>query len=290
MNVFVVGGSGVLGQQLVPMLLENACRVTVMAPGARLRHLPTGVETVPASLVGPETAELLRGRLAGEHVVVNLASAIPADPRAPGGWELNSRLRRYGTRVLVEAVRAAGVPQLVQMSITMAYADGGDRWLDESAPFDSDPARVGLVQPVTEMESIVTRLDPSEVRWTVLRGGRFVGPGTGQDAQQTALRAGRLSVAGSGQSFMSMVHVRDYAAAVVAAVRVGPAGLVCNVTAEPVRQAEYLDVLAHLVGAARPASDPIAAPDLPSQRVSSDRARRELGWQARHGVWPDGGW
>lgn len=286
MNVFVIGGSGVLGQQLVPMLLTAGHRVTVMSPGNRLHRLPAEVRRIRASLVDPGAAESLSGRLAGHDVVVNLASAVPADPSAPGGWELNTVLRRQGTKTLVQAVQASGVPRLVQMSITMAYADGGEEWLDESAPFDPDPARAGLVQPVTEMESTVTQLDPAKVGWTVLRGGRFVGPGTAQDAQRAALLAGRLTVAGSGQAFVSMVHVHDYALAVLAAVRAGAAGLICNVCAEPVRSADYLDVFAELVGAVRPPRDPGARPDLPSQRVSSERAWRELGWRARSGVWP----
>ncbi|WFE30110.1 NAD(P)-dependent oxidoreductase [Solwaraspora sp. WMMD791] len=286
MKAFVVGGTGLLGRHLVPMLIEEGHRVTVMSPGDRWGWLPDEVDRVRASLVAPGTPELLRTRLAGHDVVVNLASAVPADPTAPGAWQLNTQLRRDGTRVLLDAVRDIGVRRLVQMSISMVYADGGDRWLDESAPFDPDPARAGLVDPVVAMESAVTRHRPDELAWTVLRGGRFVGPGTLQDAQVAALRAGRLPVAGDGRSFVSMVHVRDYAAAVSAAVRAGAAGLVCNVCADPVRVADYLDTVARLVGAGRPRRDPAGRSELPSQRVSSARARCELGWRPRHGIWP----
>nr|MDT0662553.1 NAD(P)-dependent oxidoreductase [Micromonospora sp. DSM 115978] len=286
MRIFVVGGTGLLGQHLIPMLLDDGHRITVMSPGDRWQRLPDGIDRLRASLVDPGTPRLLRARLGAHDAVVNLASAVPADPTTPGAWDLNTRLRREGTRLLVDAARAAGVRRFVQMSITMVYADGGDRWLDETAPFDPDPGRAGLVDPVAEMEAAVTRHSPDELAWTVLRGGRFVGPGTVQDAQLGALRAGRLPVAGDGRAFVSMVHVRDYAMAVSAAVRAGPAGLVCNVCADPVRAADYLDTSARLVGAVRPDRDPAARPDLPSQRVSSERARRELGWLPRYAIWP----
>jgi nucleoside-diphosphate-sugar epimerase len=286
MRIFAVGASGILGRQLVPMLLARGHRVTAMSPGDRVRRLPALVTAVRASLLDPDAPALLDGILPGHDAVLNLASAVPSDPAAPGAWDENTRLRRQGTGVLVDAVRRAAIPRLAQMSITMAYGDGGEEWLDESTPLDPDPGRGVLVAPVAAMEATVRRLPPDEVAWTVLRGGRFVGPGTVQDAQRAALRAGTLPVPGDGSTFVSMVHVRDYAAAVVAAVEVGLAGEIFNVCAEPVRLGDYLDRLAELSGAPRPARAPWATPDLPSQRVRSDAVRQRLGWRPEHGLWP----
>ena len=41
-------------------------------------------------------------------------------------------MRRDGTPIFVRACRAAGVPRLLQQSIAMIHAGGGDAWADET--------------------------------------------------------------------------------------------------------------------------------------------------------------
>ncbi|MBT2440134.1 NAD(P)-dependent oxidoreductase [Streptomyces sp. ISL-36] len=282
MNVLLVGGTGVLGHALVPRLLDHGHAVTVLAPGPR--PAPAGAGRVDASLLDIPDDELADA-LAGAEVVVNVATAVPADPAAPGAWELNSRLREEGTRRLVDAARAAEVAHLVQMSITMVYPGGGDRLLDESTPFDTDPARAGLVGPVRVMEQAVRTYSGDGRSWTVLRGARFAGPGTVQDVQRRRLIEGAFPIAGDGSSWLSMVHVRDFAAAVAATVEVRPPGMVLNIADEPVREREYAERLARAVGAPPPPYDRSLVPELPSQRVSSAAAHRLLGWKPVTGLW-----
>jgi nucleoside-diphosphate-sugar epimerase len=290
MRALVVGGTGVLGRQLVPRLRRRGHDVVVMSPGRRASPPPAGVGWVRGSLLAPDATARLGEVLPGRDVVINIATAIPPEPAGPGAWEVNTQLRRAGTRVLTQASRAAGVPRLVQMSITMAYHDGGEEWLDEASAFDPSPARAAIVAPVAAMEDTVRALPPDEIAWTILRGGRFVGPGTVQDAQCRGLRAGTLSVPVDGQAFVSMVHVGDYAAAVVAAAEAGLAGAVLNVSDAPVRVGAYLDQLADLIGAPRPRRAPEQVPDLPSHRVDSGAARRLLGWRPVATIWPPVRW
>ncbi|MFF8608440.1 NAD-dependent epimerase/dehydratase family protein [Streptomyces sp. NPDC015346] len=282
-NVVLVGGTGVLGHALVPRLLDRGHAVTVLAPGPR--PAPAGAGRVDASLLDIP-GDALAGVLAGVDVVVNVATAVPADPAAPGAWDLNTRLRKEGTRRLVDAARDCGVGHLVQMSITMVYPDGGDRLLDESTPLDTDPARAGLVEPVRVMEQAVRGDESGDgPAWTILRGARFAGPGTVQDVQRRRLLVGTLPIAGDGSAWLSMVHVRDFAAAVAATVEARPPGMVLNIADEPVREREYVERLARRVGAPPPPYDRSLAPELPSQRVSSAAAHRILGWKPVTGIW-----
>lgn len=197
-------------------------------------------------------------------------------------------MRVAGTKVVAEAVRAARVPALVQMSVTMAYPEGGDRWLSEAEPLDTSAAREAIAAPVALMEETV-RATP--VAWTILRAARFVGPGTVQDQQRARLRAGTLPLTGDGQEFVSMVHVADFANAVVAAVEQPAAGAVLNISDEPVRNAHYLHCLAAFDGAPEP---PNAVRGVPagtvSHRVCSIAAKVTLGWQPVHGIWPAPAW
>ncbi len=77
------------------------------------------------------------------------------------------------------------------------------------------------------------------------------------------------------------------AAAVADALERAPGGSVFNVVDEPVRQGEYLERLARLVGAVPPPRGPAEEAGLPSQRSSNRRAREALGWRPTRGDWPE---
>ncbi|WP_168585202.1 NAD(P)-dependent oxidoreductase [Saccharopolyspora sp. ASAGF58] len=286
MHVFAIGASGVLGRHLVPMLLRRGHDVTVMAPD-RLDRLPGEARRVRASLLDPAAERLLAAEFKEVDAVVNAATAVPAMPTAPGGWARNTALRSTGTAVVTGALQEAEVRRFVQMSITMVYADGGDDKLTEAAPLDHRPERATLVDPVLAMETAVRKLPADEIAWSILRGGRFVGPGTVQDQQRARLRAEDLPIPGAGREWVSMVHARDYADAVVAALERGCAGKTLNVADQPVRVADYYRDLARADDSPPPRHDPNAAAE-PSHRVSSEAARQLLGWAPVHGIWPLG--
>jgi len=287
MRVLAIGATGVLGRELVPLLLRRGHELTVMAPGRRLDDLPAPVEPWRASLLDEGIEQRLERTLGACETVLNLATAIPRDPRLPGAWEVNTRLRAEGTRRLARAAAAAGVGRLVQMSITMAYPDGGDDWLDESTPLDDDPRRSALVAPVSALERAIRALPSTATRWTILRAARFTGPGTIQDDHRRLLAQRRLAVAGDPCSFVSMVAVADVARAVVAAAESSAvAGTVLNISDEPVRHGAYLDRLAQIDGVHLPPRAPTDTQELPSQRVDSSLARRLLHWKPIIGIWP----
>lgn len=270
MIVAVVGASGVLGRALVPALQAAGHDVRSAAPSL------SGIDVLSSDL-----APLLDGC----DAVVHAATAIPRDPTAPGAWDLNTRLRIEGTRRLVDACHALGVQRYVQQSITLAYRDGGDAWLDESTPFD-DPARYSVVAPVIDMESQVRA---SGLSWTILRGGSFVGPGTGQQTEIARLRAGSLRLVCEGAYWLSPIHPADYAQAFVLSLQNDAAlNQVFNVADSPVLYATYVETLAAAIGAPLPVRlprDP-SRPCPASHRVLSAAAETALGWRPSHPVYP----
>lgn len=167
----------------------------------------------------------------------------------------------------------------------MAYADGGNRWLDESAPFDDAPAAAAVVAPVREMEAQIRAVPPERLAWSILRCGVFVGPGTFQAATIARLRDGAEVVPCDGRAFMSLAHIQDVAAAFVAAVEQAPAGATCNICAAPVRQGDYLDTLAARMGVEPPRRDPTRLCP-PSLRCTNAVARAALGWAPVHDIYP----
>lgn len=286
MRVFIVGATGVLGRAVVPRLLARGDSVVALVRSLERAAAIAGpgVELSEGDLLR-EPPGRLAALLAGCDAAAHLATAIRPGATGPDGTNTTAALRTDGTRRLLDAVLAARVPRYVQQSIVMAYPDGGDRWLDESTPFDQSGERATTSSPVVTMEALVRSLDPARVAWSILRGGSFVGPETAQDAVIARLREGTQRVAGDGSNWVSFIHVRDIADGVVAALAAAPAGAVFNITDEPIRNGDYLDRLAALVGAARPARDAAAA--LPrSYRCTSAAARAALGWAPHVGIWP----
>jgi nucleoside-diphosphate-sugar epimerase len=244
-----------------------------------------GAEVLECDLLAPSSVARLPDLVAGCAAVAHIATAIPRNSRAPGAWDVTTRLRTEGTRRLLDAALTAGVRRYIQQSIVMAYPDGGDQVLAEATPLDPSPARASTCGPVITMEGMIREMPPSRLAWCILRGGVFVGPGTFQDGIIARLRAGTEVVPCDGRSFVSLVHVADMAAAILAAVRHAPGGSTFNINADPLRQGAYLDERAARSGAPPPLRDP-TRPCPPSFRCSNAAARATLHWAPEHGIWP----
>ncbi len=285
MRIAVVGATGVLGRALIPVLCERDYTVRAIARSAtRARELlPRGIEITAGDLLDPQIERQWPSLIAGCDVVLHIATAIPSNMSAPGAWDSNNRLRTDGTRILLEAALKAGAQQYIQQSIVMAYPDRGDDWITEDTPLDASPARAEVNAPVIAMEDLVRNLATDRLRWCILRGGRFVGPGTFSENTLADVRKGTRVIAGTGLNFLSLIHVADMATAILAALDRAPDQAIFNIVAEPLREGEYLDRLADSIGVNRPPRNP-ALPTPPSWRCSNQTARSILQWSPTHSI------
>ena len=291
MRVAVAGATGVLGRALVPKLIEAGHQPVALARDtAKAERLFGGmpVEIKHCDLLARGCNELTVAELIdGCQGVIHAATAIPADFNAPDAWVRNTLLRIRGTGRLERAGLAIGAEVFLCQSIIMAYPDGGDEWLDEKTPIDWSGERREVCQPVGIMESMIwlLRKHPSKMRWAILKGGIFVGPGTFEEQTIEQIRRGELVVPGDGSHYVSLVHVDDVANAFVMALERAPTHSVFNVCAEPLRYGDYVDALADSIGAAHPkrhlsVSRPV------SHRASNRAAREVLGWEPKRAVVP----
>jgi nucleoside-diphosphate-sugar epimerase len=267
--------------------MEHGYAVRAIArSSAKAREvLPAGIEIAEADLLDPASEQYLPDRLADCEAVIHIATAIPRDMSAPHAWEANTRLRTDGARLLLLAALKAGAQQYIQQSITMAYPHYGDEWITEGMPLDTAPARAVVCAPVITMENLVRTLATDRLHWCILRGGSFVGPDTFQVKTIADLRSGKHVITGTGQNFVSLIHVDDMATALVAALEHAPDQSIFNIVAEPLREGEYLDGLADSIGVGRPPRDP-ALPTRPSWRCSNQAARSILLWLPAHSIIP----
>jgi len=269
LGVALVGGTGVLGRNVVPRLVEKGHHVRVLVRAeSQAKYLQqVGVETILGDILEPDT---LLPLTASCDVILHLATAIPrAGSRAT--WATNDRIRREGTRNLLEATIYHAVPRYVQQSITLLYGESAEVPATESSPLR--PAH--FIQSAADMEEMVRS---SPLDWCVLRGGFFYGPGTGTDlAWRKAAREGKLRLPGDGSAFLSLIHVADMARAIIKAAENAPTHSTFNVVDDrPVTYRELFGYIASQEGGRLPESggDTI----LPSLVCSNAAIRSELRW------------
>jgi len=267
--VAVAGATGVLGRSVVPRLLEDGHRVRALVRRAEdaARLTRTGSESIRGDLLDPASLPPL---VDGADVVLHLATAIPRDRADRSGWAANDRVRREGTRNLVAAATRARVRRYVQQSVTFLYGPG------QGLADEDEPLRpTEILRSAADMEEAVRAAD---LRWCILRGGTFYGPGTGrEEAWLEAARAGTLRTPGDGTALVSLVHVADIARAFVWASESAPPGSIFNVVDDvPVRVAVLHRHVAALVGAADP---PLGGAPEPSRGCTNARLRAASGWR-----------
>ena len=298
MRVFVAGATGVIGSPLVPQLLKAGHEVTAMTRSVlRAAQLEAvGADPVVCDVFD---ADGVRAAMvdASPDAVIHQLTALPArfDWSNPHLFDANNRVRTEGTRILVDAARAAGARRVVAQSIAFAYAPTGERVKEEDAPLftDAPPPVGGAVTAVVELERLVT--NTAGIDGLVLRYGMLYGRGTSHDRRGSTaadILAARVPLVEGATGVYSWLHVEDAASAAVAALERGAPGIYNVVDDEPAPQPEWLPVLARALRA----DPPVAAETLPPayalemslRGASNAKAKRELGWRPRYASWREG--
>lgn len=241
MKTFVTGATGALGWPTVDALVAGGHQVTALArtPEKAAALEERGATPVSVSLFDPDE---LANAFAGHDAVANLATALPSTHRFTSmrAWKQNNLIRTDGSRNVGDAVLRAGVPILIQESVSMIYPDGADRWITE----DTKPDRFPMAESNLAAEANNQRFTEKGGTGIVLRFGWFYGPGAAHAEQFLALAQRHVCVQmGDPHGYVSSIHVRDGGRAVAAALDV-PAGTYNVADDEPLTKAAYVDALA----------------------------------------------
>jgi 2-alkyl-3-oxoalkanoate reductase len=306
MKVVLAGASGAIGRRLVPQLVEAGHQVTAITRSKeKLSELydlgaePVLCDVFDAGRLGSVVAQ------AEPDTVINQLTDLPQslNPRMLGEYyAANNRVRREGTRNLLDAARGAGVRRFLVQGAAYWYAQTGGPVKTEEAPLYLEaPAPIGpAVETIKEVEDAVLSADGIE--GIVLRYGMFYGPGTwyakdGDIGRQVRKR--RYPMIGHGEGTYSFIHVDDAASATVAALERARPGVYNVVDDDPATAAEWMLVYAEVLGAKRPprvpafvarliAGDAIVKWSLGLRGASNERIKRELGWHPRYESWRRG--
>jgi nucleoside-diphosphate-sugar epimerase len=127
----VAGASGVIGRQLLPLLIRDGHQVVALTRSA------AKVDGLRAAGAEPVIGDALDAEALADAVVLarpdlvihQLTSLPPApDPRRHGAaYAQTARLRIQGTRNLLRAAAAAGVGRVIAQSIAFGYTPASGR-------------------------------------------------------------------------------------------------------------------------------------------------------------------
>jgi nucleoside-diphosphate-sugar epimerase len=275
-TIAILGGSGVYARHLIPRLVADGQRVRALVrrPEAGEFARACGADVRIADIF--DTSAMIAS-LEGCSIGINLATSLPG-PSGRGDFDANDRLRAEGTANWVAACATAGVSRVIQQSIGMICASGGDAWTDEGHTFaaTADTVAGRALLAAQAMEAAVTA---STLDWIILRGGLFYGPGTGfDDGWLGRATAGKLRTPGDGSDYVSLNHIADMAAATALAVARWPSRenlIVCDDA--PVTWSDLFAHVAAIAGGPPPQTG--GAPGFPSFRLRNTRAKEILGWR-----------
>ena len=302
MKVFIAGATGVLGRRVVRLLTAEGHQVVGLSrsPANSEWLAQNGARPASGDLFDLEHMALLA---AGCEAVLHLATAIPNKTRGSvADWAANDRIRRDGTRVLVQAALRNHARLYVQQSVTFIYGDHGADWVDENTPVPAQPG--GILQSAVDMEQIVRRAAQEQgLPAAILRLGMFYC----YDSAQTrsildSARRGAFPVIGNGEAYWSQIQVDDAARAVVSAVdnSAQAAGATYNVCDnEPAPYHEVATFLAQALGARPPKRMPAVLARLlvgsltvgtltTSLRVRNRLIDEQLGWRPQYPTYREG--
>ena len=275
MRVLLVGASGVIGRPLI----------------GRLR---AGGHVVIGTTRHADKAEMLRA-LGAEPIVLDaydrdavMSAVRDAQPDAIINQltdlsnmdvEATNRLRRDGTRNLVDAAMAVGVRRMLTQSIAFVYEPGDD------LATESDPLAVSAPEPwnvpaigVAVMEEIANEMPES----VILRDGFFHNDTTGFNGEGFTARLMDGSTLAANDNVTSFIHVDDAAEATMLALE-WPAGVYNIVDDEPVEANVWVPAAAASRNA--PAPKRVTGKDPITGRGASNAKARRVGWAPRHRSW-----
>ena len=284
MHVMIAGATGAVGRLLVPQLLDAGHKVTgtSRSPAGAERVRRQGASAVQADAFDRDGLFDAVATAAPDVVIHQLTDLSGADGAA------TNRLRRQGTRNLVDAAKAAGVGRIIAQSISWVYVPG-DTPADETVRLDlgAEEPRGAMVDGIGALEDTAAELDVA----VLLRYGILYGPGTwyAPGGAAAAALAGDQDAAFLGyleadSSVTSFAHVADAAGAAVAALD-WPAGPVNIVDDEPAEGREWVPVLAAALGLPAPEARPGR---LSWARGASNGLARSRAWRPDYPTWRTG--
>ncbi|MCB0488863.1 MAG: TIGR01777 family oxidoreductase [Cyclobacteriaceae bacterium] len=242
-NILITGGSGLVGTRLTQMLLQKGYQVSHLSRAAGDEGLVKAFQwDVENGIVDPKAFENI-------HAIIHLAGAGIADrPWSEKRKREILESRTHSTALLEKSLK--DIPNKVEVFISASaigyygYA-GSDHVFKE----EDEPANDFLAYVVKQWEHTVDRISSLNIRVAKLRIGILLSEKGG--ALVELARPVRLFVGsplGSGEQYVSWIHIDDVCAMFIHALENDLNGAYNAVAREPVTNKELTKAIAETLG------------------------------------------
>lgn len=241
MKIFVTGGTGFVGRNLISRLIGEGHTVTVLSRSEKAPdRLPKGTCVVQGD---PTVGGVWQKSVKGQDCIINLAGASMFSRWTPEMKKLIRQSRVSTTRNIVEAIEPARGRDVVLFSTSGVgyYGFHGDEVLtEESPPGDDFLARVAI-----EWENEALRAKEKGTRVVITRFGIVLGEEGGALGQMISIFRKYLGgPLGGGNQWFSWIHMGDLVGAFVFLMAHGEISGPVNLTSpNPIRNKELAKAL-----------------------------------------------
>ncbi|MCX5900184.1 MAG: NAD-dependent epimerase/dehydratase family protein [Proteobacteria bacterium] len=256
MKVLVTGATGFLGRQLVEQLVARGDDVTGLVwPAAACPSL----QGRPVRLLVGDIRDLdaVTKAVQGQDVVFHCAGKVDDWGPRDEYYMVNVE----GTRMMLEASRAAGVKHFIHISSLVVVGLPKKNPIDETAPYTNNPANFYMETKLVSEKMVLEYGTIHGLAVTIIRPGILWGPGdTTMLPRMERLAKSRLLVPiGGGGNILCLTHVANLVDALLLAAQSEKAhGQVYHITdTESVSCGQYFRALACAIGFRQP---PISIP------------------------------
>jgi dihydroflavonol-4-reductase len=308
MKAFVTGGTGFIGGHLVRRLVQRGDQVValVRSPHSAAALEAAGVTTVLGDV---RERESMRAGMTGCDMVFHAAAWFKTGAK---DWQTAEEINVTGTRNVLSLAHELGVPRIVYTSTIAVFGDTHGALSSETSPAPGEPflteydrtkwrAHFEVALPLIQQGAPVIIVMP----------GAVIGPGDNSQmgVMMEWFYRGRFPLFPAPEMSVCFAHVDDIVEGHILAAECGKVGESYILTGPCMKMRQAVELWAEVTGRPAPllhlppglvkpfgplmslAGRYLAIPDMFSEegaRVAdasylarSDKARAELGWQAR---------
>jgi len=280
MTVMVTGGSGFIGSHLVDKLLAKGEDVLIfdfMQP-----RYWSSVKHFYGSILNLDELE----RAMRDVDIVYHLAAIADVKDVYEHPHYSERVNTSGTINVLEAARKMEVERVIYGSTDWVYQTTDTLEVDETTPIRT-PAHLYSTTKLVSEYYCQNYSDLYGMKYTILRYGIPYGPRARGGAivpmfVDKAFKGEELTIAGDGSQFRQFIYVEDLAEGNVAALQKIAENKIYNIDGQrPISVKEVAETVQKLVGNVGIRYVPSRPGDFGGKKVSSERAKRELKWEAK---------
>lgn len=282
MKVLVTGGSGFIGSHVVEKLLARGVQVRIFDMVTPPVTGP-GIEFYHGSLLDLEAIRMATdGSIDAVYHLAAIADVKDVFEEPYYSESINVR----GTINILEAVRRSTVRRVIYGSTTWVYSDVEQDVVDEGTPLHA-PSHLYTATKIASEYYCQSYARLYGLECTILRYGIPYGPRARDGAVipifvRKALAGEPLTIAGDGAQYRRFVYVEDLAEGNVMALKSTAKNKIYNLDGtERISIRQIAETIGKVLGDVKINYVPTRPGDFGGKEISSERAKRELGWEPK---------